>query len=385
MTTTRDGGADGELAPRDRRDSTSRGGIQTCSQTPTISGTRLCAGFERHCAMRLIKDTCPNGRPNGPCAATPTRPYPRHCECDTERIHEHEKPRAPEHKPEPAEDPAGPLRSSSPTSATARSAAPSRAPRARGSCPPARSTRACSRRSTPRAAAARRSTRGVAEEALALARRPLGCPRAYRLDVARPQPRGVGARVRDRHRRLLRAERVQAQHVGRRQADRPRARARRPAARRADQRPADRLEPWRRHGERGGRRGRQDRDRELAPAPHLLRLHRPPRDGGGRARRGLGPRSRRSVPRPLHLRRGRAAAHAGRLGLGRRRAPAERRAARSASTCSRPRCSRSAPRPSSTRATGACTPICRTTSRASCRARGSSASCSRARGSRPPT
>jgi hypothetical protein len=28
---------------------------------------------------------------------------------DPERIHEHEKPRAPEHKPEPAEDPAGPL------------------------------------------------------------------------------------------------------------------------------------------------------------------------------------------------------------------------------------------------------------------------------------
>ena len=29
---------------------------------------------------------------------------------DPERIHEHEKPRAPEHKPEPAEDPAGPLK-----------------------------------------------------------------------------------------------------------------------------------------------------------------------------------------------------------------------------------------------------------------------------------
>jgi hypothetical protein len=29
---------------------------------------------------------------------------------DQERLHEHEKPRAPEHKPEPAEDPAGPLR-----------------------------------------------------------------------------------------------------------------------------------------------------------------------------------------------------------------------------------------------------------------------------------
>jgi len=29
---------------------------------------------------------------------------------DPERIHEHEKPRAPEHRPEPVEDPAGPLR-----------------------------------------------------------------------------------------------------------------------------------------------------------------------------------------------------------------------------------------------------------------------------------
>ena len=29
---------------------------------------------------------------------------------DTERIHEHEQPRAPEHQPEPAEDPAGPLK-----------------------------------------------------------------------------------------------------------------------------------------------------------------------------------------------------------------------------------------------------------------------------------
>ena len=31
------------------------------------------------------------------------------CVSDPERIHEHEKPRAPEHKPEPAEDAAGPL------------------------------------------------------------------------------------------------------------------------------------------------------------------------------------------------------------------------------------------------------------------------------------
>ena len=58
--------------------------------------------------------------------------------------------------------------------------------------------------------------------------------------------------VRHRHRRLLRQGPVQAEHVGRRQADRARARARRPAARRAHQWAADRLESWRRHGERGG-------------------------------------------------------------------------------------------------------------------------------------
>ena len=36
-----------------------------------------------------------------------TRPYAR--AIDPERLHDHEKPRAPEHKPEPVEDPAGPL------------------------------------------------------------------------------------------------------------------------------------------------------------------------------------------------------------------------------------------------------------------------------------
>jgi Domain of unknown function (DUF4157) len=35
-------------------------------------------------------------------------PYPR--AVDQDRLHEHEKPRAPEHTPQPAEDPAGPLR-----------------------------------------------------------------------------------------------------------------------------------------------------------------------------------------------------------------------------------------------------------------------------------
>ena len=51
-------------------------------------------------------------RTDGPIglASTDTRPYPRQRELHTERILEHEKPRAPEHKPEPAEDPAGPLK-----------------------------------------------------------------------------------------------------------------------------------------------------------------------------------------------------------------------------------------------------------------------------------
>jgi hypothetical protein len=39
--------------------------------------------------------------------ARANRPYAR--AIDPERLHKHEKPRAPEHKPEPVEDPAGPL------------------------------------------------------------------------------------------------------------------------------------------------------------------------------------------------------------------------------------------------------------------------------------
>ena len=87
------------------------------------------------------------------------------------------------------------------------------------------------------------------------------------------------------------------------------------------------------------------------------------------ARRGERPEPGRPVPRPLHLRRdGAAALAAGESALGRRRPPRARSRERSGSTCSTPRCSPPAPRPSSTRASGACSPTCRTTSRASCRA-----------------
>ena len=51
----------------------------------------------------------PNGRPDRPCV----RQHGARIlgtVSDTERIHEHEQPRAPEHQPEPAEDPAGPLK-----------------------------------------------------------------------------------------------------------------------------------------------------------------------------------------------------------------------------------------------------------------------------------
>ena len=95
---------------------------------------------------------------------------------------------------------------------------------------------------------------------------------------------------------------------------------------------------------------------------------------------GSDPDPGRPVPRPLHLRRGRAAAHAGRLAR-----PTPTRACRPSSqrARARPARGRGAGRlrraGAATRATGACTPTCRTTSRASCRARGSSASCSRAR------
>ena len=107
----------------------------------------------------------------------------------------------------------------------------------------------------------------------------------------------------------------------RRQADRARAGARRPAARRELERPAHRVAARRRDGARGRLRRRSDpltRMAELADQ-RRLRLHRPPRDGRGRARRLVRPEPRRPVPRPLHLRRPRARAEPRRLGLGRRR------------------------------------------------------------------
>jgi hypothetical protein len=51
----------------------------------------------------------PKGRSNRPCVHY-HRARILGCVSDPERIHEHEKPRAPEHQPEPAEDPAGPLK-----------------------------------------------------------------------------------------------------------------------------------------------------------------------------------------------------------------------------------------------------------------------------------
>ena len=99
-------------------------------------------------------------------------------------------PRAP---PEPAEDAAGPLQELVSTSATARSAALSRAARARGSCRAARSTRVSSRRSTRRAAAGTALDRGVAER-LSPSLGDLSDVRVHTdQTVARAQPRRLGA------------------------------------------------------------------------------------------------------------------------------------------------------------------------------------------------
>ena len=175
-----------------------------CSQAPMISGIEALRWFPVAPSIYHRAYIARTDGPIGPCVRS-TAPVSSRTVSDTERIHEHEQPRAPEHQPEPARG------SRRPTQGvrlqrrqSARSAARSRALRARGSCPAARSIRASSRRSTPRAAAARRSI-AVSGEALTLARRPLGCPRAHRLGRARPQPRRRGARVRDRHRRVLRA------------------------------------------------------------------------------------------------------------------------------------------------------------------------------------
>ena len=121
---------------------------------------------------------------------------------DPERIHEHERPRAPEHEPEPAEDPAGRCRTSSPTWATTHSAARSRyagrGDHAERRGPPSVQSKIDSTRGSGAAL-----DPGVAEQALAIARRPLRCPRAHR-PTRTPQPRGLRAGVRDRQRRLLR-------------------------------------------------------------------------------------------------------------------------------------------------------------------------------------
>ena len=199
---------------------TSRGAVQTCSQTPDDLQDRrsaLISGRFGHLTTRIhargIYRT--KGRPNRPLRANRARPYPRHVS-DPERIHEHEKPRAPEHKPEPAEDAAGPLHEF--VSNVGNRAFGGAIARTQGAGimpsgevhPSVQSTI-----DSTRGAGTTLDT-GVARQALALARRPLRCPRTHRFDLARAQSRGLGARLRDRQRRLLRAERVQAQHVGRR-------------------------------------------------------------------------------------------------------------------------------------------------------------------------
>ena len=220
-----------------------------------------------------------------------------------------------------------PCTSSCRTSATARSAARSPVRRAPGSCPAARSTRACSRRSTPRAAAGTSLDTGVADK-LSPSLGDLSDVRVHTDSTAHDLNHAVSARAFATGTDVYFAQdQYKPNTLGRRQADRARARARRPAARRAHERAADRLESWRRHGARGGRRGRQDRAVVAEPQQAAISFGFIDRRVMAAVERvaGLGSGSGRSVPRPLHLRRGRAAAHAGRVAVGRRRAPAGRR------------------------------------------------------------
>ena len=293
---------------------TSRGGVQRCSHAPRISGTDALRWFPVAPDTSAPRIHRPERTPKRPLRAGLARPYPRHCE----RSRAHPRTR----------EAAGPR-------AQARAG--------RGSRRPAPRVRL--ERRQPRV---RRRDRALAGRGHHAHRRgPPERPVDDRLHARRRRRRSTaaspsGSRRRSATSRMSACTPTQTAHdlnhsVAARafatgtdvyfaqdqykpdtsdgdQPDRPRARARRPAARRADERPADRLQPGRRDGERGGRRGRRD-SHCTARAADLLRLHRPPRDGGGRARRGLGPRPRRPVPRPLHLRRGRAAAHAGRLGV----------------------------------------------------------------------
>src|SRR6185437_5284367 len=54
-----------------------------------------------------LHDRTSDSRASRTCAREP--PVRMLASIDPERLHEHEKPRAPEHKPEPVEDPAAPL------------------------------------------------------------------------------------------------------------------------------------------------------------------------------------------------------------------------------------------------------------------------------------
>ena len=296
------------------------------------------------------------------------RPYPRERERSRAHPRTREAAGARARAAKQREDAAARCTTSSRTSATARSAARSRARRAPGSCRRRRGPpRACSRRSTPRAAAARASTRGVANKLSPLARRPVGCPRAYRRLRARPQSRGVRA-ARSRPAPTSTSPRTSTSPDT---SDGDKLIAHE-LAHVVQQRGAPTSGPLTVSNPGDAMENEADAvaDKIAKLVTEIsLRLHRPPRDGGGRAGR------RRRTPIPAIRSAGSTSPTRSRCGSRRatRRSDADERLAggrraRSGWTCSRPRCSPSAPRPSSTRATAACTRTCRTTSRASCRA-----------------
>ena len=199
---------------------TSRGAVQTCSHTPTISRDRRSALISGRSATstRIHASGHISSRMDARTALARGSRAPVSSACERSRAH----PRAreapgPEHKPEPAEDAAGPLHEF--VSNVGNRAFGGAIARTQGAGimptgevhPSVQSTI-----DSTRGAGSARHGRGRTSSRRHSATSPMS---AYTpIDLARAQSRGLGARVRDRQRRLLRAERVQAQHVGRRSA-----------------------------------------------------------------------------------------------------------------------------------------------------------------------
>ena len=183
----------------------------------------------------------PSGCPNTPCATACGHGIfaPMSWQEEAEQLGARERIRPPDPQPEPEREERSPMaRLASDVGNQAFASTLGRSPlvtRGRAGRRHQRRTAPCTRD----VQSAINATRGARhrprhrrrEPPLPLARRPLRRARAHRRQGRPAQPLGVGARVRDGHRRVLRQGRVQPRLGVRRQADRARARPRRPAAR----------------------------------------------------------------------------------------------------------------------------------------------------------